>query len=238
MTKPKPLIELVNLEKIYHTPAGNYTAIKSFNLTIMSGEFVAIMGPSGSGKSTLMHIMGALDTPSSGEYKFKGKNISKYTSDQLAQIRNQEIGFVFQSFNLLPRTTVLNNVEKPMIYADIPKKQRLKRAMEVLEIAGIAEKAHNLSNHISGGQIQRVAIARAIAMKPKILLADEPTGNLDTKTANEIMSFIQKLNQQGHTIVVITHEDEVADFSKRIVRIRDGMLESDKPNTPKKNASK
>src|SRR4030042_5492896 len=168
-----------------------YQALNGITLTIKEGEFVAIMGPSGSGKSTLMHIIGALDTPSSGKYQFRGKDISSYTKDQLAEIRNREIGFVFQFFNLLPRTTVLKNVERPMIYAGVKQEDRTKRAMESLELVGISDKANNLSNKISGGQTQRVAIARAIVMSPSMILADEPTGNLDSKTSHEIMEFFE-----------------------------------------------
>lgn len=230
MSHRSPLIKLIDLEKTYFSPAGDYQALKGINLEINQGEFVAIMGPSGSGKSTLMHILGALDNPTSGKYLLKGKNISQYTNDQLASIRNKEIGFVFQSFNLLPRTTVLANVEKPLIYANVSAKERKQRAMEVLTMVGLEDKADNLSNHISGGQIQRVAIARALVMKPTILLADEPTGNLDTPTANEVMKFIQKLNRQGHTIVVITHENDIATFAKRTIFIRDGLIQSDRPN--------
>lgn len=207
-----------------------YRALKGIDLTINKGEFVAIMGPSGSGKSTTMHIMGALDTPTSGAYILDGKDISSYTDDQLAEIRNKEIGFVFQSFNLLPRTTVLDNVERPMMYANIPEKERKKRALEALELVKIAEKANNKSNQISGGQVQRVAIARALVMNPAIILADEPTGNLDSKTSHEIMTFFQQLNDQGHTIILITHEPDIALFSKRIVHLKDGLIISDKLN--------
>ncbi|MFC1626697.1 ABC transporter ATP-binding protein [Patescibacteria group bacterium] len=228
MNKTKPLIELLNIQKTYFSPGGDYQAIKGIDLTIMKGEFVAIMGASGSGKSTLMNIIGALDSPTSGTYKLNGKNISKYTEDQLAEIRNKEIGFIFQSFNLLPRTTVLANVEKPMVYADIPGKERRRRAMEVLELVGISDKANNLSNHISGGQIQRVAVARALAMNPPLLLADEPTGNLDTKMAYEIMDFIKQLNDKDHTIILITHEHDIASYAKRIIQLKDGLIESDK----------
>jgi putative ABC transport system ATP-binding protein len=238
MKKKTPLIELIDLEKTYFSPGGDYTALKGINLKVMQGEFVALMGPSGSGKSTLMHIMGALDSPTEGKCLLKGKNISQFSSDQLAGIRNKEIGFVFQSYNLLPRTTVLANVEKPLIYADVPKEQRTKRAMEALARVGLTEKAENLSNHISGGQIQRVAIARALVTNPTILLADEPTGNLDTKTAKEIMIFIQKLNKQGNTIVLVTHEQEIANFAKRIIKLRDGQIESDRLYKQRKYATK
>jgi putative ABC transport system ATP-binding protein len=188
------------------------------------------MGPSGSGKSTTMHILGALDTPTSGQYILKGKNISSYNNDELARIRNREIGFIFQAFNLLPRTTVLKNVERPMMYAGIEAEEREKRAMECLKLVHIDSKANNLSNHISGGQIQRVAIARALVMNPAILLADEPTGNLDSKTAHEIMTFFQELNKKGHTIVLITHEDDIAAFAKRTIVLKDGEIISDKKN--------
>lgn len=227
MSQTKPLIKTIDLDKTYYSPAGDYQALKAINIQIDRGEFVAIMGPSGSGKSTLMHILGALDVPTGGKYLLKGKNISQYSEDQLADIRNKEIGFVFQSFNLLPRTTVLANVEKPMIFADIKPDERKARAMQVLKLVGLADKADNLSNHISGGQIQRVAVARALVMEPSIILADEPTGNLDTKTATEIMEFFQELNKKGHTIILITHEDEIAAFASRVIRIRDGQLESD-----------
>ena len=227
MANKTPVIALNKVEKTYVTPAGEYPALKGITLTINKGEFVAIMGPSGSGKSTLMHIMGALDSPTKGIYRFNGKDISHYSRDQLAAIRNKEIGFVFQSFNLLPRTSVLNNVEKPMIYANVGPKERHTRAMEALEMVNLTEKANNLSNQLSGGQIQRVAIARALVMKPSILLADEPTGNLDTPTATEIMKFIASLHKQGNTIVIITHEQEIADFAKRLIKVRDGLVEAD-----------
>lgn len=227
--KTEPLIHLENVTKRYPLADGEYyQALNGVTLSILEGEFVAIMGPSGSGKSTTMHIIGALDTPSSGKYLLNGKDISSYTPDQLAEIRNKEIGFVFQAFNLLPRTTVLKNVERPMMYAGIPQSERTKRAMAALDLVHIAEKAQNLSNHISGGQIQRVAIARALVMNPSILLADEPTGNLDSKTSHEIMQFFQELNKQKHTVVVITHEEEIAHYAKRIIRIVDGKIVSDR----------
>ena len=219
-----PLIQLTDLEKTYHSPAGDYKALKGISLTITAGEFVSIMGPSGSGKSTLMHIMGALDSPTAGSYRLNGKDISSYNDDQLAEIRNKEIGFIFQSFNLLPRTTVLKNVERPMVYAGIVSAERTRRAMEALERMHISDKANNLSNHISGGQIQRVAIARALIMNPSLLLADEPTGNLDTATSHEIMKIIVDMNKQGKTIVVITHEEDIARFAKRKIRLVDGRI--------------
>lgn len=224
-----PLIKLENVTKQYPLAEGEfYQALNGISLTINQGEFVAIMGPSGSGKSTMMHILGALDTPTTGKYLLKGKNISSYTSDQLAEIRNKEIGFVFQSFNLLSRTSVLKNVERPMLYGGVPKEERTARAMEALELVQIANKANNMSNHISGGQIQRVAIARAIVMDPSIILADEPTGNLDTKTSYEIMNYFKTLNKQGKTIIIITHEEDIAKYAKRIIRVVDGNLKLDR----------
>jgi putative ABC transport system ATP-binding protein len=225
----KTIISFKDITKSYKL--GNneeYKALKGISLTICEGEFVTIMGPSGSGKSTTMHIMGALDTPTSGTYILDGKDISSYTDDQLAEIRNREIGFVFQSFNLLPRTTVLDNVERPMMYANIPEKERKKRALASLELVKIADKANNKSNQISGGQVQRVAIARALVMDPAILLADEPTGNLDSKTSHEIMTFFQQLNDKGHTIVLITHESDIAAFGKRTIHLKDGLILTDK----------
>lgn len=228
MSNNVPLIHLEKVVKKYPISENeSYQALNGISLKINKGEFVAIMGPSGSGKSTLMHIMGALDNLSDGKYFFKGRDISSYSEDQLAEIRNKEIGFVFQTFNLLPRTTVQKNVERPMIYAGIPQEERTKRAYEALKLVGIEDKANNLSNRISGGQIQRVAIARALVMNPSIILADEPTGNLDSKTSYEIMKFLKKLNKKGRTIVVITHEKDIASFANRIVQLRDGKILSD-----------
>jgi putative ABC transport system ATP-binding protein len=232
MTSSPAVISLQAINKIYSTDdEEGYTALKNINLDIASGEFVAIMGPSGSGKSTLMHIMGALDTPTTGKYFLLNKEISSYTDDQLAEIRNLQIGFVFQSFNLLARTTVLANVERPMMYAGVAGSERKKRALTALQRVNMLEKANNLSNKISGGQIQRVAIARALVMDPDIILADEPTGNLDSKTSHEIMSFFQEINRQGHTIVVITHENDIAAFASRIIHIKDGEITTDEKNS-------
>jgi len=222
------LIEIQDVTKTYVTGPVKYQALRGINFSINKGEFVAIMGASGSGKSTLMNIVGALDIPTTGKYKLNGKDISSYNDDELAQIRNKEIGFVFQSFNLLPRTTVLKNVERPIMYSMIDKKDRYKRAMEKLELVGLVDKKDNLSNHLSGGQIQRVAIARALVMNPSIILADEPTGNLDSKTAKEIMDILAKLNQRGATIILITHEDVLAKYARRIIRLHDGLIISDK----------
>ena len=226
----KNIIIFKNIKKTYVTGPIKYEALCGINLTINKGEFVAIMGPSGSGKSTLMNIMGALDISTSGKYLLKGKDISHYDEDELAEIRNQEIGFVFQSFNLLPRTTVIKNVERPMMYAGIPKQKRRKRALECLEMVDLLDKANNLSNHLSGGQVQRVAIARALVMNPSILLADEPTGNLDTKTAVEIMKFIKELNDKGSTVILITHESHIARFAKRTIKLVDGLISKDALN--------
>lgn len=231
MANAQPLIKLENITKSYPlSDTESYQALSGISLSIQKGEFVAIMGPSGSGKSTTMHIIGALDTPTTGKYAINGMDISSYTGNHLAEIRNKEIGFVFQSFNLLPRTTVFKNVERPMMYGGVPKEERKKRVMEALELVHIADKAQNLSNRISGGQIQRVAIARAIIMNPSIILADEPTGNLDTKTSREIMDFFKKLNEDGRTIILITHEEEIAHYAKRIIKIVDGKIVSDKEN--------
>jgi putative ABC transport system ATP-binding protein len=222
------LIELEDVKKSYTLGDGSaYQALNGITLRVDSGEFVAIMGPSGSGKSTMMHIIGALDMPTEGKYFFKGKNISQYSEDQLADIRNQEIGFVFQAFNLLPRTTVFKNVERPMMYAGVNAKKRGQRVMQALELVGIADKAHNLSNHISGGQVQRVAIARALIMDPSLILADEPTGNIDTKTAEGIMELLKDLNDKGRTIVLITHDEHVARLAKRKIKLVDGKIVSD-----------
>ncbi|MBT4124489.1 MAG: ABC transporter ATP-binding protein [Candidatus Pacebacteria bacterium] len=233
MSSSKVIISFKKVRKVYKTGPVSYEALKDINFSINSGEFVAIMGPSGSGKSTIMNIIGALDLVTSGEYHLRGKLIDSYDDDELAEIRNKEIGFIFQSFNLLPRTSVLKNVERPMMYGGVSPVERNKRALESLKLVGLEDKADNLSNHISGGQIQRVAIARSLVMKPAILLADEPTGNLDTKTAHEIMNLFKELNKKGHTIILITHEEDIAKFAKRVIRIQDGLVKKDSKNKRK-----
>lgn len=201
--------------------------LKGLSLNILKNEFVALMGPSGSGKSTLMNIIGCLDTPTGGKYVLNNKDVSKMTDDNLAEIRNKEIGFVFQQFNLLPRLSAVENVALPLIYAGINKKERTERALEALAKVGLADRSHHKSNELSGGQIQRVAIARALVNNPAILLADEPTGNLDSKTSVEVMDIFKKIHAAGNTIVLVTHEEEIAKHAKRIVRLKDGEIETD-----------
>lgn len=226
------MIEIKDITKTYYTGDVPLHALKSVDFKIDDGEFVAIMGPSGSGKSTLMHILGALDTPTKGKYFLDGKDVSKFTDDELADIRKDKIGFVFQSFNLLPRTTVLRNVMLPLIYDGVSKIEREKRAISALQAAGLDEgHFQHKSNQLSGGQIQRVAIARALVNNPTIILADEPTGNLDTKTGEIVLGTFQKLNQeQKRTIILITHEHDVAEHAERIIYIRDGEIVSDTRN--------
>ncbi|MCX6763454.1 MAG: ABC transporter ATP-binding protein [Candidatus Moranbacteria bacterium] len=222
------MIECKNLTKVYINGDIETQALGGINFKIGKGEFVAIIGPSGSGKSTLMHILGALDTPTSGEYILDGKKVSAMSEDELADLRKEKIGFVFQSFNLLPRTTVLRNVMMPLLYSEIPMHEREELAKKSLKYAGMEEsKFYNLSNQLSGGQMQRVAIARALINNPSIILADEPTGNLDSKTSKVVMETFQELNRQGHTIILITHEHDIADYAKRIISVRDGLIESD-----------
>ncbi|MCL4360365.1 ABC transporter ATP-binding protein [Patescibacteria group bacterium] len=229
MTRGDVLIELIGVTKSYPIDDGkSYQAIRGISLKIRKGEFVSVMGPSGSGKSTLMHILGALDTVTTGTYTFQGKEISRYSPDEIARIRNKEIGFVFQSFNLLPRTTVFKNVERPMIYGGVPRQERKTRAMDALRVVGIAGKADNLSNKISGGEAQRVAIARALIMNPSVILTDEPTGNLDSATSRDIMHLLTALHEKGSTVVVITHDPTVAAYAHRRIRIVDGKIIEDK----------
>lgn len=222
------VIELKQLRKSYYLGKQELPVLKGIDLTINRSEFVALMGPSGSGKSTLMNILGCLDTLTSGQYILNGKDVSKLPDDDLAEIRNQEIGFVFQQFNLLPRLSALENVALPLIYAGVPKKERNERALEMLGKVNLADRYHHKSNELSGGQIQRVAIARALVNNPSIILADEPTGNLDSKTSEEIMKLISDIHTQGNTVVLVTHEEDIAAYAQRVVRLRDGVIESDK----------
>jgi len=202
-------------------------ALRGIDLNIGHNEFVAIMGPSGSGKSTLMNIIGCLDTPTSGEYHLNGKNVSELSDNELAHVRNREIGFVFQTFNLLPRANILANVELPLVYAGVKATERKERALNALDHVGLGDRVHHKPNELSGGQRQRVAVARALVNTPSILLADEPTGNLDSKTGEEIMELFEELYHQGNTIILVTHEEDIADHARRIIRLRDGKLESD-----------
>lgn len=228
------LIRLEDMTKVYDTGSLKVLGLKRINLTIHRGEFVAIMGQSGSGKSTLMNILGCLDRPSLGHYYLDGVDVAGMDSDQLSLIRNKKIGFVFQSFNLISRMSALKNVELPMTYARLSKRQRQERAAELLKRVGLGKRIHHQPNELSGGQRQRVAIARALANEPPLLLADEPTGNLDTAASAEIMELFSRLHAEGTTVVVVTHEEEVASFTERIIRFRDGEIISDKANVPRK----
>ena len=223
----KPVISVQDLRKIYIMGTTKVYALQSITLDIFRNEYVALMGPSGSGKSTLMNLLGCLDTPTSGEYVLNGVNVSTMADSELAEVRNKEIGFVFQTFNLLPRLTALENVALPLVYGGIGKTARLKRAREVLDSVGLGDRVDHKPNELSGGQRQRVAIARALVNKPSIILADEPTGNLDTKTSVEIMSIFEEIHGQGNTVILVTHEPDIADHAHRIVRLRDGLVESD-----------
>ena len=234
------MIELRNITKTYGSGAEIYTALHTVSFSVEEGEFVAIMGPSGSGKSTLMHILGCLDTPTTGTYRLNGKDVSAMSDDELAKIRGDNIGFVFQAFNLLPRTTVLRNVMLPLVYAQMPVHERANRAAQALMSAGLTEEYFgHLSNQISGGQIQRVAIARALVNDPTLILADEPTGNLDSKTSLVVLDTLQQLNREhGRTIILITHEPDIAEHAARIIRLKDGMIVSDEKNAAPRDAAR
>jgi len=222
------MMEVVNLEKKYYDDSIVTTALNGVSFSIKKGEFVAIVGPSGSGKSTLMHIMGFLDRPTSGTYRFKGKSIDSLTDDELAYIRNEEMGFVFQFFNLLPRTTVFDNVKLPLIYSKIPNKKKNEMVKEAIKAVGLSHRINHLSNQLSGGEQQRVAIARAIVNHPAVIFADEPTGNLDSKAGQQIMEILQGLNKRGHTIVLVTHEKYTSEMARRIIEMKDGKVVNEK----------
>ena len=225
-----PIIELKNIARTYRVGSETIYALRSVTLNISKNEYVALMGPSGSGKSTLMNVLGCLDTPSDGEYMLNNIAVSKMTDNDLAEVRNKEIGFVFQSFNLLPRYSALENVILPLVYAGMPKVEREERGKVVLEQVGLTERMHHKPNELSGGQKQRVAIARALVNNPAIILADEPTGNLDSKTSIEIMGLFAEIHKRGNTIILVTHEEDIAQYAHRIVRLKDGLVEWDKKN--------
>ncbi|MEO8056324.1 MAG: ABC transporter ATP-binding protein, partial [Acidobacteriota bacterium] len=224
------LIGMRDIEKTYSVGEEKVRALRGVTFTIDRGEYVAIMGPSGSGKSTLMNLIGCLDTPTGGEYLLNGTPVQTLTDDELARIRNREIGFVFQTFNLLARTSALAQVELPLVYSGLPKKERRERAERALERVGLTDRAHHNPNELSGGQRQRVAIARALVTGPSLLLADEPTGNLDSATGEDIMRLFRELNEQGNAIILVTHEEDIAAHARRIIRIRDGRISDDRPN--------
>ncbi len=226
----QPIISVRDLRKIYYMGANVVNALQGINLDIYKNEYVALMGPSGSGKSTLMNLIGCLDSPTSGEYILNGTNVSTMNDSDLAEVRNKEIGFVFQTFNLLPRLSALENVALPLVYSGVSKAQRLERAQQVLHAVGLTNRGHHRPNELSGGQRQRVAIARALVNNPSIILADEPTGNLDSKTSYEIIGLFEEIHAAGNSIVLVTHEPDIAEYAHRIVRLIDGMIASDELN--------
>lgn len=228
----KPIIHLEGITKTYFMGTHSLQVLKGIAIDIHKNEYVALMGPSGSGKSTLMNILGCLDTASGGTYVLNNSDVSKMSDDELADIRNKEIGFVFQQFNLLPRLSAAENVALPLVYAGVDRKERTERSMEALRKVGLADRSHHKPNEMSGGQIQRVAIARALVNNPSLLLADEPTGNLDSKTSAEVMELFSKIQESGNTVVLVTHEEDIAAYAKRVVRLRDGLVETDKTKTP------
>jgi len=224
----RPVIEVRGVKKFYPLGREGVWALRGVSFTVSAGEMIAIMGPSGSGKSTLMHILGCLDTPTEGEYILAGKAVAKLGDRELARLRNQEVGFVFQTFHLLPRYTALENVALPLVYAGVPRRERHRRAAAILEAVGLGDRLHHRPNELSGGQRQRVAIARALVNNPTLLLADEPTGNLDSQTSQEIMSLFRNLHQKGHTIIIVTHEAEIAAYCERLILLKDGLIVADR----------
>lgn len=226
------IIHLEDIRKHYIMGKQQLQVLKGISLDIHKNEYVALMGPSGSGKSTLMNILGCLDTPTAGKYILNGQDVSKMEDNALAEVRNKEIGFVFQQFNLLPRLTALENVALPLVYAGLSRKTRTEKAMHVLDMVNLSDRSHHKPNELSGGQSQRVAIARALVNDPSIILADEPTGNLDTKTSYEIMDIFGKIHSDGNTVVLVTHEEDIANHARRVIRLRDGIIETDKQNIP------
>ncbi len=231
MTITSSIIKLTNIQRHYRMGAEIIRAVENISLNINRNEYVALMGPSGSGKSTLMNVIGCLDTPTSGEYILNNKNVSEMTDNELAEVRNSEIGFVFQTFNLLPRYTALDNVILPLIYAGVSKADRLKRGEDILEKVGLGDRMKHKPNELSGGQCQRVAVGRALINNPSIILADEPTGNLDSRISLEIMGLFQKIHEEGNTVILVTHEEDIARYAHRIIRLRDGNVESDELNS-------
>ncbi len=230
------IIHLENIRKSYYLGKNELQVLKGISLDIFKNEYVALMGPSGSGKSTLMNLLGCLDTASAGKYVLNGKDVSRMPDNDLAEVRNKEIGFVFQQFNLLPRLTAAENVALPLVYSGINRKERIERSLQVLKTVKLDDRSHHKPNELSGGQAQRVAIARALINNPSIILADEPTGNLDSKTSYEIMDIIGKIHAAGNTVILVTHEEDISQYAHRIIRLRDGLIESDKVNAnPIKN---